>query len=219
MAELHLTLGNKNYSSWSVRPWLALKASGLPFTETTYGLYTEEMDAWIAANAPNRKVPQLQHGALRIWDSLAIIEYVAELAPEAGLWPRDREARAIARAVCAEMHSGFQALRQNLGMNSRRRYSNFVVPEAAQADIERIQALWADCRQRFGAKAGGPFLFGAFGAADCYFAPVVSRFVTYGVALTPEAQTYVDAVMAHPFVVQWMEDAKAEPWVIDKYEL
>lgn len=219
MAELHLTLGNKNYSSWSVRPWLALKASGLPFTETVLPLYAEETNAWLAANAPNRKVPLLEHGDLKIWDSLAIVEYVAELAPEAGLWPRDREARAVARSACAEMHSGFQGLRQNLGMNARRRVEGFTVPEAAQADIARVQALWADCRKRFGEKAGGPFLFGAFSAADCCYAPVVSRFVTYGVELTPEAQDYVNAVMDHPFVREWMDDARAEPWVIEKFEV
>ena len=200
-----------------MRPWLALKATGLPFTEQVCCLFTDEMNNWLAANSPNRKVPLLQHGDLKIWDSLAIIEYLAELAPEAGLWPADREARAIARSVSAEMHSGFQPLRQNLGMNVARTYPGFEVPEAAQADIDRIQALWADCRQRFG--KGGPFLFGAFSAADCMYAPVVTRFVTYDVKLTPEAQAYVDAMLAQPFVAEWIASGQAEPWVVEKYEL
>jgi len=217
MADLHLTIGNKAYSSWSMRPWLALKASGLPFDETVLCLFTEETNAWLAANSPNRKVPLLRHGDLRIWDSLAIIEYLAELAPESGLWPKDSKARAIARSVSAEMHSGFQALRQHLGMNVRRTYPGFAVPADAQADIDRVQAIWAECRKTYG--AGGPFLFGAFSAADCMYAPVVTRFVTYDVKLTPEAQDYVNAMLAQPFVADWIAAGKAEPWVIEKYEL
>lgn len=219
MADLHITLGNKKYSSWSMRPWLALKATGLPFTESVYCLGSDEMNTWLAANSPNRKVPLLQHGDLKVWDSLAIIEYLAELAPEAGLWPQDAQARAVARSVSAEMHSGFQPLRQALGMNVARTFPGFAIPEAAQADINRIQTLWADCRQRFGEKAGGPFLFGAFSAADCMYAPVVTRFVTYDVKLTPEAQSYVDAMLAQPFVAEWIAAGKAEPWVVEKYEL
>lgn len=222
MAELHITLGNKRYSSWSMRPWLALKATSLPFTEQVYCLGSDEMNAWLAANSPNRKVPLLQHGDLKVWDSLAIIEYLAELAPEAGLWPADREARAIARAVSAEMHSGFQPLRQSLGMNVARTYPGFAVPADAQADIDRIQALWAECRKRFGAKGAngdGPFLFGAFSAADCMYAPVVTRFMTYDVTLTPEAQAYVDAMLAQPFVAEWIAAGRAEPWVLEKYEV
>jgi len=216
MADLHITLGNKRYSSWSMRPWLALKATGLPFTEDVFCLGSDEMNDWLAANSPNRKVPLLQHGDLKIWDSLAIIEYLAELAPEAGLWPQDRAARAIARSVSAEMHSGFQPLRQSLGMNVARTFPGFAVPEAAQADIDRLQAIWAECRKNYG--AGGPFLFGAFSAADCMYAPVVTRFVTYDVKLTPESQAYVDAMLAQPFVAEWIAAGKAEPWVVEKYE-
>lgn len=222
MADLHLTIGNKAYSSWSMRPWLALKATNLPFTETVLNLFTEETTAWLAAHSPNRKVPLLEAGALKVWDSLAIIEYLAEIAPESGLWPEDTNARAVARSVSAEMHSGFQALRQNLGMNVRRRYPGFEIPADAQADIDRIEAIWADCRRRFGnlsERGGGPFLFGAFSAADCMYGPVVTRFVTYGVKLKPESQAYVEAMMAQPFMAEWYAAAQAEPWVIEKYEL
>lgn len=219
MADLHITLGNKRYSSWSMRPWLALKATGLPFTEQVYCLGSDEMNNWLATNSPNRKVPLLQHGDLKIWDSLAIIEYLAELAPEAGLWPKDREARAIARSVSAEMHSGFQPLRQHLGMNVARTYPGFAVPADAQADIDRVQALWAGCLRKYGANGDGPFLFGSFSAADCMYAPVVTRFVTYDVKLTPECQAYVDAMLAQPFVAEWIASGQAEPWVVEKYEL
>lgn len=216
MSDLHLVIGNRNYSSWSLRPWLALKATGLPFSETVLNLYTDETTAWLAATSPNRKVPLLEVGTLKIWDSLAIIEYLAELAPGAGLWPEDATARAIARSVSAEMHAGFQALRQHLGMNIRKRFPGYPVPAAALADIDRVQALWADCRARFG--AGGPFLFGAFSAADCMYAPVVTRFVTYDVALTPAAQAYVEAMVAQPWLAEWSVAAEQEPWVIEKFE-
>lgn len=215
-SDLHLYIGNKNYSSWSMRPWLALKATGLPFRETVLPLFTEETNAFLAVTSPNKKAPFLVVGDQKIWDSLAIIEFLAELAPSAGLWPQDQRTRAHARSISAEMHSGFQALREQCGMNIRRRYNNNALSEATKADVARIEALWADCRAHYG--AGGPFLFGAFSAADCMYAPVVTRFVTYGISLNPTSQAYVEAVCAHPVVAQWIADAEVEPWTIKKYE-
>ena len=216
----HLYLGNKAYSSWSLRPWLALKVSGIPFEETTMQMFTPETVAWLAANSPNRKFPVLHHDDLVIAETIAIIEYIAELAPEAGLWPTDAKARAVARAVSAEMHAGFPDIRRYFSMHLRKRFPHYQPPEAAEAavavQVARIEALWLDCRTRFG--SGGPFLFGAFGAADCMFAPVVTRFVTYHVKLSTTSQPYVDAVMAHPFMVEWIAAAQTEGMEIASYE-
>lgn len=212
MPPLHLYIGDKTYSSWSMRPWLALKASGLPFTEEMVWLDTPQTGSWLATNSPNAKVPLLRHGDLILAESIAIIEYVAELAPDAGLWPRDQTARALARAVSAEMHAGFAAVRQNFPMQVRRHYPGFQVREEERAkvaaQVARIEALWAECRVRYG--ADGAYLFGSFGAADCMFAPVVTRFVTYDVALSPTSSAYVAAILAHPFVQEWIDGAQQE---------
>ena len=212
MSDLTLVIGNKTYSSWSLRPWLALKQAGLSFAETVIPLRQPDTAARIAEHSPSGRVPSLIHNGLTVWDSLAICEYVAELAPEARLWPADRAARAVARAVSAEMHSGFVSLRSTMSMDLKRDRKGQGMTEATAADIARIQALWADARARFGKAAGGPFLFGAFTIADAMFAPVVTRLETYGVAVTPESRAYMDAVLALPAMRDWIAAAKDEPW-------
>jgi glutathione S-transferase len=208
-----LVIGDKNGSSWSLRPWLVMKAFGIPFSETLIRLRRPETLAEILRHSPSGKVPVLNSDGLLIWDSLAIIEYLAEQHPNKALWPVDMAARAIARCVSAEMHSGFQALRNECPMD-------FVTitgfPDAsaqAQADISRIVAIWTDCRQRFG--AGGAFLLGGFSAADAMFAPVASRFWTYQVDLgrfgdDGTAARYRDTMMAMPEMLAWAEGARAE---------
>lgn len=209
MAELELLIGNKNYSSWSLRPWLALKASGLPFREHLVPLYQDDSKAALLRFSPAGKAPALRDGALVIPESLAICEYVAELAPAAGLWPREREARAVARAVACEMHAGFVALRSTMPMNLRDRARTPIVPTPeAAADVARVQALVDGCRQRFG--AGGPFLFGGFGIADAMLAPVATRFRTYRVALSSLTQAWCDAIFADPAFRAWETAAAAE---------
>lgn len=207
MTELTLVIGNKNHSSWSLRPWLALKAAGLPFREVLISLRRPETKAEILHYSPSGKVPLLIDGDLRIWDSLAICEYLAERQPAAGLWPDAADARAVARAVSAEMHAGFMALRRDYSMDIARRFPDQGSAEA-KADAARVLEMWRNCRQRFG--AGGDFLFGRFGIADCMFAPVVTRFRTYGLALDAVCQAYSDAVFAHPAMREWCRAAEAE---------
>ncbi len=214
MSALTLIIGNKAYSSWSLRPWLALRQAGLSFAETVIPLRQPETRAQILVHSPSGKVPCLIDGNRVIWDSLAICEYVAELAPAASLWPTDPHARAVARSVSAEMHSGFVALRNAMSMDLKvDRNGQGMTPDSA-ADIARVQALWADCRARFG--QGGPFLFGGFTIADAMFAPVVTRLVTYSVAVEAGTRAYMDAVLALPAMQEWTAAAKAEPWVLDQ---
>jgi glutathione S-transferase len=215
VADLKLILGNKNYSSWSLRPYLALAHTGAPFDEVVIPLNRPDTREKILAWSPAGRVPILRHQELAVWDSLAICEYVAELFPAAGLWPADRAARAVARSVSAEMHSGFAALRGSLPMNVRAEKRKTVPAEAA-ADIERIRAIWRDCRERFG--EGGPFLFGAFSIADAMFAPVVTRLRTYGVTIDGVEVAYAQAIWDLPSLQRWVEDARKEPWVIEGYE-
>ncbi|CBS88069.1 glutathione S-transferase family protein [Azospirillum lipoferum] len=212
MSDLTLVMGNKAYSSWSLRPWLAIKQAGLAFAEIVIPLRQPDTAARIAEHSPSGRVPSLTHDGLTVWDSLAICEYVAELAPDAQLWPADRAARAVARAVSAEMHSGFVSLRSTMSMDLKRDRKGQGMTEATAADIARIEALWADARSRFGSPAGGPFLFGAFTVADAMFAPVVTRLETYGVAVSPVSRAYMDAVLALPAMREWIAAANAEPW-------
>ncbi|MEK7245600.1 MAG: glutathione S-transferase family protein, partial [Pseudomonadota bacterium] len=202
MNTLTLVIGSKNYSSWSWRPWLALKRTGAPFGEILIHLDDPNKVALIGAHSPSGRVPVLEHGAVKVWESLAICEYLAELFPEAKLWPGSPAARAHARAVAAEMHSGFGALRATLSMNihgrATRPRDKSNLPAEVWADIERIVALWDDCRRHFG--EGGPFLFGDFSIADAMYAPVVGRFRTYRVPLPESAQAYCDAIWAWPAV-------------------
>ncbi|MGA1856555.1 glutathione S-transferase family protein [Azospirillum sp. 11R-A] len=212
MSDPTLVIGNKAYSSWSLRPWLALRQAGVAFAETVIVLRQPDTAARIAERSPSGRVPALIHDGLTVWDSLAICEYVAELAPEAGLWPADRAARAVARSVSAEMHSGFVSLRTTMSMDLKRDRKGQGMTEATAADIARIEALWDDARTRFGGPAGEPFLFGAFTIADAMFAPVVTRLETYGVAVSPVSRAYMDAVLALPAMREWTAAAKDEPW-------
>lgn len=211
---MQLIIGNKNYSSWSLRGWLAVKASGLPFEEVVIPLRRDDTKTRILAFSPSGKVPCLIEHGLAIWDSLAIAEYLAEVMPS--LWPQDASARALARSVSAEMHSGFQALRSQMPMNIRGRYPEHPVsPEVAQ-DIQRIEAIWSDCRNHF--SSGGRYLFGAYSIADMMFAPVCLRFETYGVKLTGLAGDYLHAMLAHPDLLEWKAAALAETDHIADYE-
>ncbi len=214
-----LIIGNKAYSSWSQRGWLACKQSGLPFEERVVPMWTAEWDALMASPemAPARgQVPLIWDGDLCVWDSLAIILYLAEKAGSERFWPSDPQARATARAYCAEMHAGFQALRNECSSNYRKTYPAAPLSDALAKDVARLTHLWESARARYG--HGGDFLFGSFGAADIMFAPVVGRFLTYALPMTPVVQTYIEAVRAHPFVADWYAAAAAESWVVDKYE-
>ncbi|OLP20378.1 glutathione S-transferase [Leptolyngbya sp. 'hensonii'] len=207
-----LIIGNKNYSSWSLRPWLVMQHFGIEFKEIRIPLNTPQSRQQISQYSPAKRVPVLQHGSLTIWDSLAICEYLAERFPQAGLYPADPNQRAIARSISAEMHAGFVELRTQMPMDCRSRYPGQGMTPAVQDDIDRITTIWQDCRQRFG--GAGDFLFGPFTIADAMYAPVVSRFVTYGVSLPPVAQTYAHTIWTLPAMEQWLAAATAEAEVI-----
>ncbi|WP_374299704.1 glutathione S-transferase family protein [Ferrovibrio sp.] len=211
MSKLTLVIGNKNYSSWSLRPWLALKAAGQAFAEVLIPLRQPDSKANILSHSAAGKLPVLKHDDLLVWDSLAICEYIAETWPEAKLLPEDRRARAVARSVMSEMHSGFVALRRDLPMDiCRLGKASGIASEEARLDIARIQQVWQDCRGRFG--KDGDFLFGRFSLADCMYAPVATRFRTYGVAMDPVSAAYVDAIYALPIMQEWIAAAaKEEP--------
>ena len=209
--KLQLVIGNKNYSSWSMRPWVLLRQAQIPFEEvqlkfdeTDGGLRVAGIEKYSAA----RKVPVLVIDGEPVWDSLAICETVAEMHPEKQLWPEDEAARRMARSICAEMHSGFQALRKAMPMNIRTRYPGKGMTPESRKDIDRVVALWTDCRERFG--GAGNFLFGRFSIADAFYAPVVMRFHTYAVKLPPVAQAYCEAVQALSAVKEWIETARRE---------
>jgi glutathione S-transferase len=214
---LHLVIGNKNYSSWSLRPWLAMKVAGIAFDETVISLDAEDFKARVTALGGAGKVPVLIDGDVRVWDSLAILEYLAEKFPAAALWPMRAQTRAHARSIVAEMHSGFQALRRHLPMNVWRPVKARACDDETAGDISRIDAIWSACRAQFG--ADGPFLFGAFGAADAMYAPVVWRFHTYAVDVSAAARAYMNAVMALPAWGEWRAHARQEPWVLPRNEV
>ncbi|NPU13655.1 glutathione S-transferase family protein [Bradyrhizobium sp. 83002] len=215
---LKLVIGNKNYSSWSMRPWLALRGCDIAFEELVIPLYTDDPadKARILSHSPAGKVPILIDGAVTVWDSLAIIEYLAERCPEAGLWPADAAGRAHARSVSAEMHSGFQALRNECPMNLHREIRPVELSADARANIARIEDIWRDCRARYG--AGGPFLFGRFSGADAMYAPVVTRFHTFAVPVAADTRAYMATMMAMPAFAAWVKDGLAETWTIDRVE-
>jgi glutathione S-transferase len=217
MSKLHLIIGNKNYSSWSLRPWLAMTMAGLPFRETVIPLYTPESKEQITAHSKAGRVPVLYHGRLVIWDSLAILEYIAETFPEKKLWPVGKMARAVARAVSNDMHSGFTALRNACPMNIRRPPKGIALSDAVLADVARIESIWRECRSRFG--KGGSFLFGRFSIADAMFAPVASRFATYDLATAADAKAYVATVLGTPAFKLWQEAALEETWIIPAEEV
>lgn len=214
---LTLVIGNKNYSSWSLRPWLALRHAKLPFEETVVPLDRPETASLLAEHSPSRLVPVLKTSdGPTVWDTMAICEYVAELAPEAGLWPADPQARAVARSVAAEMHSGFASLRKACPMNIRRR-SDHAPAADVLADLDRIKSVWRSCRRTYG--DGGPFLFGRFTIADAMYAPVCTRFRTYGLPEDGVATAYIDAVYDHPAMRDWIAAAEAETWTIPRSDL
>jgi len=208
---LKLVIGSKNFSSWSLRAWLALEHVGAPYQEIFISFGDPDWREQIKRCSPSGKVPYLIDGTLGIWDSLAIVETLNELFPEANLWPSDLAARAFARSVVAEMHSGFTALRSNMPMDLQEHAPGKGHTPEALADAERVQEIWRECRARFG--ASGPYLFGAFSAADCFYAPVVFRFLSYGVPRDTNAQRYCDAILAHASMKKWREAALREPHV------
>jgi glutathione S-transferase len=214
---LHLVIGNKNYSSWSFRPWLAMKMAGIAFDETVISLEAEDFKARVTAISGAGKVPVLIDGDIRVWESLAILEYLAEKFPESRLWPKDVAARAHARAVASEMHAGFLPLRRHLPMNVWRPVKSRPLDDGSKADVARIDTIWSDCRTRFG--AGGPFLFGAFSAADAMYAPVVWRFHTYAIEVSAVARAYTNAMMMQPAWREWRDVALREPWVLPHDEV
>ena len=209
-----LIIGNKNYSSWSMRPWLLMRHFGIAFEERFIPLFSADFKREVLRYSPSGKVPCLLDGELAVWDSLAICEYLAERHP--GLWPEGAAARAVARSVSAEMHSGFTALRSALGMNIRRHAPRPIASPDIQKDVDRIVRLWTECRERFG--GGGPYLFGEFSIADAMYAPVCFRFQTYGVAPEGIAGEYLAAMLANPVLVRLTQEAAEEKEVIERYD-
>nr|WP_314089778.1 glutathione S-transferase family protein [uncultured Shinella sp.] len=215
MSDLVLYIGNKNYSSWSFRPWIALEAAGVPFTDKVIPFDFAAGNPLFRDLSPTGKVPVLHHGAVRVWESLAIIEYIAELFPEKGLWPRDAAARAEARSISMEMLSGFRAIRNACPMNIRRKPGAIDLPDGVTDDVARIETIWKDAL----ARSGGPFLFGAFSAADAMYAPVVSRFDAYCLTQDETVLAYMARMKAHPAWQKWQAAAEAEPWIVPEDEV
>jgi len=216
MSEFHLVIGNKNYSSWSMRPWMLMSHLGVQFRETILPLDTPGFKEAVARYSPSGRVPVLRHGDVTVWDSLAICEYLAEVTGRG--WPQDRAARAVARAISAEMHSGFATLRAQWPYNARARNRRTAMTPSLEADIERIEEIWNDCRSRFG-RHGGPWLFGDYSVADAMYAPVVLRFNTYGAPLTETARWYIAAALEDPALQKWVLAAKEEPWTLPGSEV
>lgn len=214
---LTLVIGNKNYSSWSFRPWIAMRVAGIAFDEVVISLDAEDFKARVSKHSGTGKVPVLIDGPVQVWESLAILEYLAEKFPASKLWPADAAARAHARAISSEMHAGFLPLRRACPMNMGRPVKRLVLNADVAANVARIDAMWTDCRSRFG--AGGPFLFGAFTASDAMYAPVVSRIHTYGISVSEGARAYMTAMMALPAWGEWLSAALKEPWVLPEDEI
>jgi glutathione S-transferase len=214
---LTLVIGNKNYSSWSLRAWIAMKVAGIPFAEEVISLDATDFHERVRKISGTGKVPALADGETHVWESLAILEYLAEKYPQARLWPAEPPARAHARSIAAEMHAGFTPLRRHYPMNVWRPMKRREPVAEVVDHVRRIDTMWTDCRTRFG--EGGPFLFGAFGAADAMYAPVVSRFRTYEVDVSPVARAYMAAVMALPAWAEWYAAALQEPWVLPSDEV
>ena len=221
MADFTLVIGNKNYSSWSLRGWLMARIAGIEFEELVIPLDLPETQPEIRKHSPSGRLPVLLHRGLAVWESLAIGEYLNDLKPEAGLWPAATAARAHARSISCEILAGFAELRSNMPMNIRASYPGRGLTSAVRADIERITGLWRDCRKRFAGAApkDDGFLFGSICAADAMYAPVVTRLRTYAVPLDAGSEEYCAAVLAHPAMKEWIEAAKHEPWLIQAYEL
>jgi glutathione S-transferase len=216
---IKLIIGNRAYSSWSMRGWLAVKHSGEEFEELVVPMFDEDWDKRREGDefAPSLgKVPILWDGACVVWDSLAIVEFLADRHGKETYWPQDEPACGMARSMAAEMHSGFSNLRRDLPMNVRKTFPFKPLSEEVRNEIERILQLWAQARARFAGT--GPFLFGDWCATDMMYAPVVTRFITYSVPLPPFAELYMKAVLSHPHVIEWIDKAQDEPWVIEQYE-
>jgi glutathione S-transferase len=215
MSDLTLVIGNKNYSSWSLRPWMLLKHLAVPFKEVLIPLDTPEFKDQVEKYGPSGRVPVLRHGTHCIWDSLAICEYLAELASKG--WPEERHARAVARSVCAEMHSGFTNLRLEWPMNARARNRRTPMTPGLEADIDRVDEIWNDCRRRFG--AGGPWLFGQYSIADAMYAPVVLRFKTYSAQVSETARWYLATALEDAAMQEWVQAAQSEEWKLPASEV
>jgi glutathione S-transferase len=213
---LKLVIANKAYSSWSLRPWILLAHFKIPFEEIVVPLDLPDTRKRILKHAPTAKCPSLHDGLISVWESLAIVEYVAEKYPDRAIWPKAKAARAHARSLSSEMHAGFQALRQHCPTNFRRPVRKLELTEAVEADVARIEEAWAHARRTYG--KAGPFLFGRFSAADAMFAPVVNRLHVYDVKVKKATRDYMNAVMALPAWKAWINDAEAEEWRIEKYE-
>jgi glutathione S-transferase len=215
--DLELIFGNKNYSSWSLRPWLVLKHFQIPFAETLVPLYTGSYKEKLLSISGAGKVPMLRHGKLIVTESLAIMEYLAELFPEKGLWPTDQAKRATARSISNEMHAGFTKLRTHMPMNIRARFPGKGRTPEVDLEIARVDQIWSDCRAA--QNGDGDFLFGKFSIADAMYAPVVMRFHTYGVSLSPASNAYAEAVRGLPAMQGWIQAAEVEPYVIESSEI
>jgi len=214
---LTLVIGNKKYSSWSLRPWIAMRNAGIAFEEMIFELYTDQFRKGVGHYSPAGKVPVLLDGDAVIWESIAILEHLAEKFPKAGLWPADPAARAHARSIATEMHGGFAALRNHCPMNLTRPVKKRAMTAEVEANVKRIDEMWSDARSRFG--KGGPFLFGAFGNADAMYAPVVARVHHYDLAVSPASRAYVDAVRALPAYREWEAAGVKETWVMPGNEV
>lgn len=212
---LKLVIANKLYSSWSMRPWLVLRACGIAFEEVVIPLRTPESKSRLAAYSPSGKVPVLIDGDIAVWESLAIIEYLSEAYPDKLIWPRDRQARAYARAISNEMHGGFMPLRQGCPMNLGGRYKTPELTDALKANVDRIEAIWAEARARFG--TGGRYLCGEFSAADAMYAPIVTRLDSYQIPVKSATHAYMNTILAHPGFLAWKSAALVEPWSIEDY--
>jgi glutathione S-transferase len=215
---MHLYIGNKVYSSWSMRPWVVMKANNIAFKETLMELRAGDTADRIRKVSPSGKVPCLVDDDVTVWESLAILEYVADKFPDKDIWPKDVKARAHARAISSEMHASFQALRSHCPMAITQRFAAKPLPADVAANVARITAIWNEARAKFGAAQQGAFLYGDFSAADGMYAPVVSRFHTYGIKVDAVSQAYIDAMRAHPAYQAWVAEAVAEPWVLAQAE-
>ena len=216
---LKLIIGNKNYSSWSMRPWIAMKVANIPFEERVISLNAPDFRQIVGSASGSGKVPVLIDGDIRVWESLAILEYLAEKFPQARLWPTDSAARAMARSISSEMHAGFVPLRRHMPMNMWRPVKKRALTPEVEANIRRIEAIWTDCRARFGAKTDGAFLFGQFSAADAMYTPVVARLHTYAVDVGKVSRGFMEAVMELPAWREWHAAAITEPWVLAEDEV
>lgn len=217
MAKLHLIIANRNYSSWSLRPWLAMTMAGLEFDETLIQLDTPVMKKQIAEHSRAGRLPVLRHGGVSVWESLAILEYLAETFPEKNFWPKTKATRAVARAISNEMHAGFASLRNACPMNLRRPHKPIKMNDAIRADVARIEEIWRECRTTYG--KGGKFLFGRFCNADAMFAPVVTRFETYAIPVAGDTKAYMDTVLSTSAFQKWKSAALKETWIVPHDEV